>query len=57
MDWLWRHHVPPTKDGLRQDLRIGPYPGISLRAARAIRDEQKRLLHEDGRHLDLAPQR
>lgn len=46
--WLWRHRFPPTKDGRRQDLRIGPYPRISLKAARDIRDEQKRLLYEDG---------
>ena len=29
-------------------MRIGPYPRISLKAARDIRDEQKRLLYEDG---------
>ncbi len=46
--WLWRHRYPPTKDGRRQDLRIGPYPRISLKAARDLRDEQKRLLYEDG---------
>ena len=46
--WLWRHRFPPTKDGRRQDLRIGPYPRISLKAARDIRDEQKSLLYEDG---------
>ena len=46
--WLWRHRFPPTKDGRRQDLRIGPYPRISLKAARGIRDEQKRLLNESG---------
>jgi hypothetical protein len=50
MYWLWRHRFPPTKDGRRQDVRIGPYPRISLKAARPrdIRDEQKRLLYEDG---------
>jgi hypothetical protein len=46
--WLWRHRCPPTKDGRRQNLRIGPYPRISLKAARDIRDEQKRLFHDDG---------
>ncbi len=46
--WLWRHRFPPTKDGRRQDLRIGAYPRISLKTARDIRDEQKRLLYEDG---------
>ncbi len=35
--WLWRHRFPPTKDGRRQDRRIGPYPRISLKAARDIR--------------------
>jgi len=35
-------------DGGRQDLRIRPYPRTSLKAARDIRDEQKRLLYEDG---------
>lgn len=29
--WLWRHRFPPTKDGRRQDLRLGPYPAISLK--------------------------
>ena len=46
--WLWRHRFPPTKDGRRQDLRIGLYPRISLKAARYIRDEQKPFLYEDG---------
>ena len=46
--WLWRHRFPPTKDGRRQDLRIGPYPRISLKAARVIRGGQKHLLNEDG---------
>ena len=46
--WIWRHRFPPTKDGRRQDLRIGPYPKISLKAARELRDEQKRLLYEEG---------
>jgi hypothetical protein len=46
--WLWRHRFPPTKDGRRQDLRLGPYPRISLKAARDLRDEQKRLLYEEG---------
>lgn len=46
--WLWRHRFPPTKDGRRQDLRLGPYPRISLKAARDLRDEQRRLLYEEG---------
>ena len=29
-------------------MRIGPYPRISLKAARDLRAEQKRLLYEDG---------
>ena len=29
-------------------MRIGPYPRISLKAARDIRGEQKRLLYDDG---------
>lgn len=29
-------------------MRIGPYPRISLKAARDSRDEQKRFLYEDG---------
>jgi hypothetical protein len=45
--WLWRQLLPPTTDGRRQDLRIRPYPRTSLKAARDIRDEQKRLLYED----------
>jgi hypothetical protein len=46
--WLWRHRFPHTKNGRRQDLRIGPYPKIWLKAAREIRDEQRRLLYEVG---------
>ena len=31
--WPWRHRYPPTKDGRRQVLPIGPYLGITLNAA------------------------
>ena len=45
--WIWRHRYPPSKDGKQQDYRIGPYPKISLKKARQIRDEQrKRMLIE-----------
>ncbi|WP_370594827.1 Arm DNA-binding domain-containing protein [Synechococcus sp. CBW1002] len=49
---FWWHRFPPTKDGRRQDLRIGPYPRISLKAARDIRNEQTYRLHliEPGPH-------
>jgi integrase len=46
--WMWRHRFPPTKDGRRQDLRLGPYPRLSLKAARQKRDEQRLLLQEQG---------
>lgn len=46
--WLWRHRFPPTKDGRRQDLRLGPYPAVSLKRARELRDEQKKLMHDQG---------
>jgi len=46
--WLWRHRFPPTKDGRQQDLRLGPYPRLSLKAARQKRDEQRLLLQEQG---------
>ncbi|MCP9773601.1 integrase arm-type DNA-binding domain-containing protein [Synechococcus sp. Tobar12-5m-g] len=46
--WLWRHRFPPTKDGRLQDLRLGPYPAVSLKRARELRDEQKKLLHDQG---------
>jgi hypothetical protein len=45
---MWRHRFPPTKDGRQQDLRLGPYPRLSLKAARQKRDEQKLLLQELG---------
>lgn len=45
--WLWRHRYPPTKDGKQQDYRIGPYPKISLKKARQIRDEQKQKMLVD----------
>lgn len=45
--WLWRHRYPPRKDGRQQDLRLGPYPAISLKRARTLRDEQRlRMLNE-----------
>ena len=46
--WIWRHRYPPTKDGKQQDYRIGPYPKISLKKARQIRDEQKTLMQQEG---------
>ena len=46
--WIWRHRYPPSKDGKQQDYRIGPYPKISLKQARQIRDEQKTLMHQQG---------
>ena len=45
--WLWRHRYPPTKDGKQQDYRIGPYPKISLKKARQIKDEQKQKMLVD----------
>jgi hypothetical protein len=44
---LGRCRPAPAGRPRRQDLRIGPYPRISLRVARDIRDDQKRLLDED----------
>ena len=44
--WIWRHRFPPTKSGRRQDLRLGPYPRLSLKAARQLRDEQRLILLE-----------
>lgn len=46
--WLWRHRFPPTKEGKQQDYRIGPYPKVSLKKARQIRDEQHQRMHRDG---------
>jgi integrase len=46
--WLWRHRYPPTKDGKQQDYRIGPYPKVSLKKARQIRDEQLQRMHNEG---------
>ncbi|MFZ9115025.1 MAG: tyrosine-type recombinase/integrase [bacterium] len=46
--WLWRHRYPPTKDGKQQDYRIGPYPRISLKSARSIRDAQRLKMLNDG---------
>ena len=52
--WLWRHRYPPTKDGKQQDYRIGPYPKFSLKKARQIRDEQKKLMLDGGINPCLA---
>jgi len=46
--WMWRHRFPPTQDGRHQELRLGPYPRLSLKAARQMRDEQKSFLREQG---------
>ena len=54
--WLWRHRYPPTKDGKQQDYRIGPYPRITLKKARQIRDEQKKLMLDGGINPCLAKQ-
>lgn len=42
--WIWRHRFPPTREGKQQDYRIGPYPKVSLKEARQIRDEKRRGL-------------
>ena len=52
--WLWRHRYPPNKDGKQQDYRIGPYPKFSLKKARQIRDEQKKLMLDGGINPCLA---
>lgn len=52
--WLWRHRYPPTKDGKQQDYRIGPYPRITLKKARQIRDEQRQRMLSDGINPCLA---
>ena len=52
--WLWRHRYPPTKDGKQQDFRIGPYPRITLKKARQIRDEQRQRMLSDGINPCLA---
>jgi len=46
--WIWRHRFPPTRDGKQQDYRIGPYPNVSLKQARQIRDEQCLLMRQEG---------
>jgi integrase len=40
--------LPANEVGRQQDLRLGPYPRLSLKAARQKRDEQKLLLQEQG---------
>ena len=52
--WLWRHRYPPTKEGKQQDYRIGPYPRITLKKARQIRDEQRQRMLSDGINPCLA---
>jgi integrase len=52
--WLWRHRYPPTKDGKQQDYRIGPYPRITLKKARQIRDERRQRMFSDGINPCLA---
>ena len=46
--WIWRHRFPPTRAGKQQDYRVGPYPKVTLKKAREIRDTQKRRLYEEG---------
>ena len=46
--WIWRHRYPPTKDGKQQDYRIGPYPKVTLKKARQIRDEQRGQMLGEG---------
>ncbi|MCT0219499.1 integrase arm-type DNA-binding domain-containing protein [Synechococcus sp. CS-1329] len=52
--WVWRHRFPPMRAGKPQDYRIGPYPKVSLKKAREVRDEQKRRLYEEGINPCLA---
>jgi len=42
--WFYRYRFPRTAQGKQKDFRIGPYPRISLKQARRLRDEQKGLL-------------
>jgi len=46
--WIWRHRYPPPKDGKQQDYRIGPYPKVSVKKARQIRDEQRQQMLSEG---------
>jgi len=46
--WIWRHRYPPSKDGKQQDYRIGPYPKVSLKQARQLRDEQRQQMLNEG---------
>ena len=46
--WIWRHRFPPARNGKQQDYRVGPYPKISLKKAREIKEQQKRRLYEEG---------
>ena len=38
--WFYRYRFPRTAKGKQKDYRIGPYPKVSLKQARGIRDEQ-----------------
>lgn len=42
--WFYRYRYPRTAQGKQKDFRIGPYPRITLKQARRLRDEQKDLL-------------
>ena len=55
--WIWRHRYPPSKDGKQQDYRIGPYPKISLKKARQIRDEQRERMLSNGINPCIAKRR
>jgi integrase len=46
--WIWRHRYPPSKKGKQQDYRIGPYPLVSLKKARCIRDHLRRQMLAEG---------
>jgi len=46
--WIWRHRYPPSKNGKQQDYRIGPYPLVSLKKARYIRDDLRRQMLAEG---------
>lgn len=46
--WIWRHRYPPSKKGKQQDYRIGPYPLVSLKKARYIRDDLRRQMLAEG---------
>ena len=42
--WFYRYRFPRSVNGKQKDFRIGPYPRITLKEARKVRDEQKGLL-------------